>query len=259
MKINFEKYQGAGNDFVIIDQWNAPFDLSLADISLLCNRHFGVGADGLMMLRQHPRFDFEMLYFNSDGAPGSMCGNGGRCISRMAFEKGYTKRESLFLASDGMHEAIILDDDAVKLKMKDTDNIVRMNDDYFLNTGSPHYIRCVEQLDELDVVGEGRKVRNSTEFRPDGTNVNFIMPYKDGFYVRTYERGVEDETLSCGTGVTAVALSVIGQRGDHGNHQVKIYTQGGELSVYFNFTGEGFNNVWLEGPAKKVFEGVIVL
>lgn len=257
MKILFEKYEGAGNDFIILDQWHNPFDLPDNVVRHLCDRHFGIGADGLMMLRQHPEVDFEMLYYNSDGALGSMCGNGGRCLSQMAFEKGYVGKECVFSASDGLHHVILLGENVVRLKMKDIKEIKKVNGDLFLDTGSPHYIRNVNELDELDVVNEGRKIRYSTEFRESGTNVNFMMPYKDGFFVRTYERGVEDETLSCGTGVTAAALSTIAQRELSGSHHVKIYSKGGELSVHFDYSSNEFTNVWLEGHARKVFEGAI--
>lgn len=259
MKITFEKYEGAGNDFILIDQWDHRYELSGEVVNLLCDRHFGIGGDGLMLLRRHPEFDFEMVYYNADGAPGSMCGNGGRCIARMAFTKGYTRQSARFIASDGPHIAKIMDEWKVQLQMMDTTGVQRFGDDLFLDTGSPHYIRQVKQVSETDVVGEGRSIRYNDTFRANGTNVNFMMPFEDGYFVRTYERGVEDETLSCGTGVTAAALAAAWQQQLTGAQSVKIHTRGGLLAVHFNARGDVFTDIWLEGPAKKVFEGVITI
>ncbi len=259
MKLLFDKYQGAGNDFIIVDGWSKVPELSHTQIRELCDRHFGIGADGLMVIRKHLGFDFEMLYYNSDGALGSMCGNGGRCIVKYAITKEYVGSSVRFLASDGMHQAKLLPDGYIGLEMGDVDEIKRYNQDLFLNTGSPHYIRMVDNVSDTDVVKEGRAIRYSDEFGRRGTNVNFVMPYSDGFYVRTYERGVEDETLSCGTGVTAVALSTVWQEPRIGDHQIKIYTKGGELQVRFYYDGVKFSNIWLEGPAELVYKGEIDL
>lgn len=257
MELSFEKYHGAGNDFVIIDGWEHSPGLSHSQIRLLCDRHFGIGADGLMIIRKHPDYDFEMLYYNADGAPGSMCGNGGRCIVKYAISKLYAGHSVRFLASDGLHLAKVLPDDYIGLEMVDVHEIKNYEKDLFLNTGSPHYIRLVENVSETDVVQEGRLIRYNEEFKKQGTNVNFVMPFSDGFFVRTYERGVENETLSCGTGVTAVALASAWKNKLQGNQQVKIYTKGGELQVRFNYDGDHFSNIWLEGPAEFVFKGVM--
>ena len=259
MKLLFDKYQGAGNDFIIVDGWYHVPELSHTHIRELCDRHFGIGADGLMVIRKHPEFDFEMLYYNSDGAPGSMCGNGGRCIVKFAITREYVGSSVRFLASDGMHRAKLLPDGYIGLEMGDVEEVKRFNHDLFLNTGSPHYIRMVDNVSDTDVVKDGRAIRYGDEFGKKGTNVNFVMPYSDGFYVRTYERGVEDETLSCGTGVTAVALASAWLDRKTGDHQVKIYTKGGEQQVGFSFDGEKFCNIWLEGPAELVFKGEINL
>ena len=257
MKLSFEKYHGAGNDFIMLDGWNHVPEISHQQIRLLCDRHFGIGADGLMILKRHDQFDFEMLYYNADGAPGSMCGNGGRCISRFAMEKKYVGEKIEFLASDGPHTALMLPDNYIGLRMNDVSEVEIKGVDMFIDTGSPHYIRVVENVSELDVFAEGRKVRFNEEYKAQGTNVNFVMPYADGYFVRTYERGVEAETLSCGTGVTAVALSTAYRDNSKGNNNIKIFTTGGELRVRFHFDGTKFEDVWLEGPAERVFQGVI--
>ena len=257
MKLTFEKYHGAGNDFIILDGWNQVPELSHQQIRLLCDRHFGIGADGLMIIKPHTVFAFEMLYYNSDGAPGSMCGNGGRCITRFAMGKKYVGEKAVFLANDGPHEAVLLPDHYIGLQMKNVDCVINKGADLFIDTGSPHYIRKVDNVSELDVCSEGRKIRFNEEYKSHGTNVNFVMPFADGFFVRTYERGVEAETLSCGTGVTAVALSTAYIEKSTGNNNIKIFTRGGELRVRFHFDGTKFNDIWLEGPAEFVFQGVI--
>jgi diaminopimelate epimerase len=258
MIVSFAKYQGAGNDFVIIDNRQHIFDRTKsALIAGLCDRKFGIGADGLMLLENKSGYDFEMVYFNSDGKPSSMCGNGGRCIVSFSTQVGITTSHARFLAVDGAHEAFITEH-VVKLKMNDVSDIEQCGTDYFLNTGSPHYVKMVEGLDKFDVSGEGRRIRNSERFLPGGTNVNFIEPTSDALFVRTYERGVEAETLSCGTGVTASALVAAfkGWCGMQGFCEVK--TLGGNLKVYFARTGKSsFSDVWLEGPAMKVYEGTI--
>lgn len=257
MKLNFLKYQGTGNDFVMVDAWTEPVDLSTEQIRFLCDRRFGIGADGLMIIRRHPELDFEMVYYNADGAPGSMCGNGGRCIVRYAFDKGYVSKETRFMASDGPHEAIVLDQLSVSLKMAEVQGVEERGADMFLNTGSPHYIRFAEQADLLNVVEEGRQIRYNDEFREKGTNVNFVERRGTELYVRTYERGVEAETLSCGTGVTAAALALAYLNKVEGSSSTGIITPGGKLKIKYSYKDNRFTDIWLEGPATFVYQGTI--
>ncbi|CAN5118928.1 diaminopimelate epimerase [soil metagenome] len=260
MKRQFYKYQGTGNDFILLDDRNNSFDITdVKRIKLLCDRRFGIGADGLMLLRNKEGFDFEMVYFNSDGKPSSMCGNGGRCISRFAKDIGaITKNEIRFLAIDGPHEAII-GNETVKLKMNDVGEIENGEDYYFMNTGSPHYVKFTEHVAETDIVTEGKKIRYNERFNFTGTNVNFVEKELDGIFVRTYERGVEDETLSCGTGVTACALASALKGISTSSEKCEVFTRGGNLSVHFKKDGNRFSNIWLEGPAEFVFNGEIEL
>jgi len=260
VRIPFVKYQGAGNDFVIFDAWKEAVELSGATIAMLCDRHFGIGADGLMLIRKMNGFDFEMVYYNSDGKTGSMCGNGGRCLVDFAVVSGLVKGPDIrFLASDGPHEAVVLGPGSIRLRMIDVDEIALVDDGYLINTGSPHFIRCVDELHGIDVTAEGRKTRFSERFKDEGVNVNF-MAWKDGLlHVRTYERGVEAETLSCGTGVTASALLAHRLGITDGRTTCGVSTQGGLLNVSFDLVGDGFRNVWLEGPATFVFKGEIEL
>lgn len=256
MSLKFFKYQGTGNDFVIIDNRNNSISFSQEEVALICNRRFGVGADGLILLQNHKELDFEMIYFNSDGKTSSMCGNGGRCIVAFAKKTGIIQEYTEFMAIDGPHHAKI-EKDQVSLKMNDVEQVdCRREGDFFLNTGSPHYVRYVNDLNSFDVYQEGKKVRNSEEFRKEGTNVNFVEKVNDALFVRTYERGVEDETFSCGTGVTAAGL--VAAFSETGKNNFKIKTLGGELNVSFKGSAqEGFTDIWLTGPAKFVFEGSI--
>lgn len=260
MKRTFYKYEGTGNDFILFDDRENSFDTSNVKlIAHLCDRRFGIGADGLMLLRNKEGYDFEMVYFNSDGNPSSMCGNGGRCISRFAMDIGAVKKNEVkFLAVDGDHIAII-NKETVKLKMTDVNEIESGNDFYYMSTGSPHYIQFANEVAQLDVFTEGKKIRNSERFAKAGTNVNFVMPEKDGIFVRTYERGVEDETLSCGTGVTASALAASIKGIASSAEKCLVKTRGGNLTVHFKRDGNRFSDVWLEGPATFVFKGEIEL
>lgn len=204
--MQFYKYQGTGNDFIIIDNRDLKFNRSDNGlVAKLCHRRFGIGADGLMLLQNKTGYDFEMVYYNADGNQSSMCGNGGRCIVEFARTLGLVKEKTLFYAIDGEHEAVVKPN-FVTLKMKDVNDVETNSDFYFLNTGSPHYVAFVNDLTNYDVVHEGKKIRYNNRFKADGTNVNFIEKIGGGLFVRTYERGVEDETYSCGTGVTAAAL-----------------------------------------------------
>ncbi|WP_439506402.1 diaminopimelate epimerase [Sediminibacterium sp.] len=259
MELAFYKYEGTGNDFILIDNRNGDIKLSQDEIAHLCNRRFGIGADGLMLLNLQAGYDFEMKYYNSDGAAGSMCGNGGRCLTQFAFDCGIQQSRYHFIASDGPHEAIIEKKGWVKLKMKDVDSIRKEQNASILNTGSPHYILPVSQLNQLDVFTEGKKIRYSDAFKIEGINVNFVEQLADNqLQVRTYERGVEDETYSCGTGVTAAALS--NPLATLGKNTTQIITKGGNLSVEFEKIDEqNFKKIWLCGPAKFVFKGTIVI
>lgn len=258
MKRTFFKYQGTGNDFILFDDREHSFnEKDEALISRLCDRRFGIGADGLMLLRNEPGYDFRMVYFNSDGRPSSMCGNGGRCLSRFAVDISATaKNEVHFLAVDGPHEAII-GPSTVKLKMNDVNEIENGNGFFFLNTGSPHYVTFSDNVPQTDVFEEGRSIRYNERFRKEGTNVNFVGAEKGGIFVRTYERGVEDETLSCGTGVTASAIAAAVKGIATSAEKCNVHTPGGKLTVHFHREGNRFTDIWLEGPATFVFKGEI--
>lgn len=255
--IQFYKYQGTGNDFVMIDNRHKVFDKNnLNAVRRLCDRKFGIGADGLILIEEHETADFDVIYYNADGTQ-SLCGNGSRCAMEFARFLGIVGENATFMAIDGLHEAHVLNG-LVYLRMHNVNQVERFEDDMFIHTGSPHYIRFVEELASLDVVNEGRKIRNSDVYKTEGTNVNFVEPTDDNrLYVRTYERGVENETLSCGTGVTAVALA-----SSYQGYQspVKLITPGGSLQVAFKRQGQdSFSDIYLAGPAQQVFEGTIKL
>ncbi len=254
MQLDCFKYQGTGNDFVLIDNREKNISLTTAQIKWLCDRRFGIGADGLMLLELEPGIDFKMVYFNSDGNESSMCGNGGRCITAFAKRLGIVSDTAKFLAIDGIHEAKI-NNEIVSLKMNDVREVEVGEDFFYLNTGSPHYVKFVNDIENVNVFEEGKKIRYSNRFAVEGTNVNFIEKKDNELFVRTYERGVEDETLSCGTGVTAAALIAAfkGQSTDKNNCAIK--TLGGNLNVKFDKVLENtFYNIWLEGPATFVFK-----
>lgn len=259
MKLHFFKYQGTGNDFIIADNRQKEYSsLTAGQIHQLCDRRFGIGADGVMLLNEKPGFDFEMKYYNADGKEGSMCGNGGRCMVKFAWQLGIHREVFKFLASDGSHEAEIDTDGIVSLKMKDVKNIRRFHNDFILDTGSPHYIKMVSNVMQLDVYKKGSEIRHSKEFEEDGINVNFVeqLSSPDKIIVRTFERGVEDETFSCGTGVTAAAL--VCYHNENGFNDVEVKTLGGLLSVEFDRIDDNrYENIWLCGPAEKVFEGTV--
>jgi diaminopimelate epimerase len=259
MLIKFHKYQGTGNDFIILDNRNHDYDHITNDqVRRLCARRLGIGADGLMLLNEKKGYDFEMKYYNADGAESSMCGNGGRCIVKFVYNLGIHKNEYRFLAVDGEHLAEIDTDGTVSLKMIDVSNIKKLRGgDFVLNTGSPHYIKPVSDVMNLDVYKKGRDIRYSKEFETEGINVNFVEQAEDDkIIVRTYERGVEDETYSCGTGVTAAAL--IFYHNETGFNDVEVKTLGGTLTVEFDrHDDDHYTNIWLCGPAEKTFEGVV--
>lgn len=258
MDIQFSKYQGTGNDFVIIDNRDGSVQLSNTQIAFLCDRRFGVGGDGLMLLGSATGYDFSMAYYNADGTEGTMCGNGGRCLVQFAHDHGIVQEKYLFIAIDGPHEAVIHQNGWIHLKMTDV-NAVETGDTFFVtNTGSPHYVQLVEGVEQLDVVANGKAIRFNDRFKEAGVNVNFIEFQQDHLFVRTYERGVENETYSCGTGVTAAALTTHLHK--VGEHRIAIQTLGGALAVSFNNLGGGhFNHIWLQGPGTFVYKGQIHL
>lgn len=258
MNIHFYKYQGAGNDFIIADNRDKKIQLSQQQVAFMCDRHFGIGADGLMLLEHTEGYDFKMVYYNSDGNESTMCGNGGRCIAAFAQKLGIVKTEAKFLAIDGGHTAIIDTSGTVHLAMQDVHHIAFKDGFAILNTGSPHYVAWVDDADSTDVFNNGRAIRNRDEFQPKGINVNFVQTEEHGIKVRTYERGVEDETLSCGTGVTASAIA--NAKDATGKFDVPIHTPGGQLRVTFTKEIPGAaTDVVLIGPAVLVFEGDIEL
>jgi diaminopimelate epimerase len=254
--MKFYKYQGTGNDFVVIDDREETFPISQKYIADLCHRRFGIGADGLMLLQNVEGYDFRMVYFNADGTEGSMCGNGGRCLVRFAHDLGLIDDFTLFIATDGEHEAKV-NDEFISLKMIDVNQIERTDKYDFINTGSPHYVEYTTDLKNLDVYAKGKSVRYNEPFvSKGGTNVNFVEVVGDNqLEVRTYERGVEDETYACGTGVTACALSANSRLGFENAIDVKVV--GGNLRIEFDRTDTGYENIFLIGPAVKVFEGNI--
>lgn len=259
MTTEFYKYHGTGNDFIIIDNRQENFTLKPSIIASLCNRHFGIGADGLVLINRSESSSFSMRYFNSDGFEGSLCGNGGRCLVALANYLGICGKDVFFEAVDGMHHATILEHDGmittVKLSMKNVTHLKSAGDCFFLDTGSPHYVLFVDDLKSTDIVKEGRAIRNSNKFRSQGVNVNFAEMTIDGLFVRTYERGVEDETLSCGTGVvaSAIAHSLLSP----GKNEVFVKTLGGILQVSFKRNEKIFSDIWLTGPATFVYKGII--
>lgn len=256
MIVPFTKYQGTGNDFIIID--NRELQYRELDVAALCHRRFGIGADGLMLLQKAEGYDFEMVYYNSDGNLSSMCGNGGRCIAHFAHSLGLGSGNNLhFIAVDGPHKAFVKANQ-VELQMIDVNHWeVRNSHCVVLNTGSPHYIQFIEEnTGDFDLIPFSKNIRYSAEFGKEGINVNVVQQIGDNaLAMRTYERGVEDETYSCGTGVTAAALSFALLNPKTGN--IKISTAGGELEVRFKQADKGFSDVWLCGPAEKVFTGEI--
>ena len=256
MQLKFYKYQGTGNDFVMIDNRQNFFpknDTKL--IESLCDRRFGIGADGLILLENDNSTDFRMVYYNSDGNESSMCGNGGRCLVAFAKSIGVIDNKATFIATDGLHQSSIDSYGIVSLQMKDVDE-VKISDEYvFLNTGSPHHVTLVNDLENYDVKTNGAEIRYSDLYGKAGSNVNFVNQLSDNqFRLRTYERGVEDETLSCGTGATATAIAMNAIRKTNSNN-IYINVEGGKLKVSFEKTDKGYEKVFLVGPATFVFEG----
>lgn len=257
MKINFVKYHGAGNDFVLINGKDIP-ELNSSTIKKICDRHFGIGADGLIVIKDNTTAEYEMLYYNADGNLGSMCGNGARCAAVFALQQKVIENNiANFKASDGSHTAKIFPDGTVKVSMNDVSNWKIASNDFIIDTGSPHYIKYVSGLDEMNVKDEGKKIRYSAEFKTYGINVNFVERKSGQLCMRTYERGVEAETLACGTGTVAVALSSRIKDGipEVGKFEIPIKAVGGDLKVFGEFADGLFKNIYLIGPTQKVFEG----
>ena len=258
MLLRFYKFQANGNDFVLVDDRAGTFPQDNELVARLCHRQFGIGADGLMLLQKSDSHDFTMLYFNANGKPAEMCGNGGRSIAALAYMKGIAGKNMRFAAPDGLHEAKVeggMPDNKVfdiSLKMQDVRDVEAFPEGWFLNTGVPHLVVFVPAAEDVDVEKEGRRLRYDVRFAPDGTNVNFVGLQPGRLFVRTYERGVEAETLSCGTGVTASALAAFLKTGGHFPY---LHTRGGDFQVHFQKAKNGFEHVWLRGPAQCVFEG----
>ena len=257
--MKFYKYQGTGNDFVMIDNRNQSFLKSnIALIKKLCDRRFGIGADGLILLESESDVNFKMIYFNSDGNQSTMCGNGGRCLVAFAKRLQIISTEATFNAVDGLHYAKILENGDVSLQMKDVLDVKIESDYAFLNTGSPHHVILVDDLQNVNVKQIGSQIRYSDLYKQEGSNINFVNQIDSNhFALRTYERGVEDETLSCGTGATATAIAMFKQNKTKST-SIDVDVQGGKLKVNFDENDGIFSNVFLEGPAEFVFEGTIV-
>lgn len=256
MMLNFWKLHGAGNDFVVLDAWNDIPVLSSSFIAWMCDRHLGIGADGLICIQPDAKADFRMVYYNADGFEGSMCGNGGRTAAAFAFMRLHAGQQGSFMAYDGLHHYIIHNQQDglfdVEITMKDVREYKLFDDHLEVNTGSPHYVMFTDNLAELDVVSKGREIRQAPAFGPKGINVNFVETKPDQTFVRTYERGVEDETLSCGTGVTAVGIALALKSGQT---EHTIHARGGTLYISLMNNAEGFTNIRLRGPVQWVFEG----
>tara|TARA_A100001011_G_scaffold400878_1_gene520463 strand:+ start:17042 stop:17827 length:786 start_codon:yes stop_codon:yes gene_type:complete len=259
MKVTFDKYQGAGNDFIIIDNRDKKYSsLKTLQLKSLCDRYMGIGANGIIFIQSASDADFEMHYFNSDGNPSTLCGNGGRCAVAFANRHQIIKSEAQFRAIDGLHEAKIVSNENVLLKMNNVKELINHEDGILVDTGSPHYIELVENISILNIKKEGAEIRYSVPFLPNGVNVNFLEKKSNShFSIRTYERGVEDETLACGTGAVAGALAMHHLGKTKGLTKIKLEAIGGTLIVDFAFSEMGYENIQLEGPATFTYSGHI--
>jgi len=258
MQIEFYKYQGTGNDFVMIDNRSNTFPKeNIQLIAHLCDRRFGIGGDGLILLENDPAADFKMVYYNSDGNQSTMCGNGGRCLVAFAQKLNVIKNDATFNAIDGLHHASVAQNGIVSLQMIDVLEIKETPDYSFLNTGSPHHVQLVEDLEHYNVKENGAAIRYGDLYGKAGSNINFVSKIDDTtFSLRTYERGVEDETLACGTGATAVAIAM-NATGVTDATTIDLNVEGGKLAVSFDKKDNAYINVFLIGPAKFVFKGVM--
>ncbi|KVV15616.1 diaminopimelate epimerase [Flavobacterium sp. TAB 87] len=260
MQIDFYKYQGTGNDFVMIDNRADFFPKdNVKVIERLCDRRFGIGADGLILLEKDANTDFKMVYYNADGNESSMCGNGGRCLVAFAKKLGIIASKTIFIATDGLHHASVGDDNLVALQMIDVETITAFDTHTFLNTGSPHHVELVDDLETYKVKENGARLRYSELYGEKGSNINFVKKIDDTtFSLRTYERGVEDETLACGTGATAVAIAM-NATGQTNETNLNLNVEGGKLQVNFEKRDHLYTNIFLKGPAEFVFKGTIVI
>ena len=254
MNLTFSKYQGAGNDFVMVDNRDGNYSLSKDQIERLCDRRFGIGADGLILLENDIVADFQMTYYNSDGIDGSMCGNGGRCVVAFAKQLDIIKDHCNFVAYDGLHKAKCLEGGLVSLEMIDVHSVEKFNNAWKLDTGSPHLVFFKDSINEINVKELGSAIRNSNDFLEKGINVNFVQCKENHLFLRTYERGVEDETLSCGTGATASAIAAY-EAGIVNTETIKVNVLGGLLEVSFSKQQNRYTNIYLVGEAKFVFNG----
>lgn len=254
MKTSFNKYHGTGNDFIMIDNRSLEFDAKdQVLIEKMCSRRFGIGADGLILLENDEKLDFKMVYFNADGNESTMCGNGGRCIVAFAKRLNIIDKNAEFMAIDGYHKATINENFEVNLQMKNVEDIELLNQDFVLDTGSPHYVKIVDAFEE-EFVNQARAIRNSDRFVKQGINVNFIKQLSENeLEIRTFERGVEDETYACGTGCVASALSIMHK--NQKTQEISLITKGGNIKVNADFKNGVYSNVWLWGPTAFVYSG----
>jgi len=252
--MKFFKYQATGNDFIIIDNTHKNIKLSEEDVKILCDRKFGVGADGLILLELESGFDYSMLYYNSDGKKSSFCGNGSRCLAHLAHKKKIFKKHASFLANGNRYQANV-NNDVVSIKMQNiSDIIVNQDDSVLMDSGSPHIVFFRNSVQNLDIGHLGKNIRNSVDYKEKGINVNFVEVHNQSLYVRTYERGVEKETLSCGTGVVASAIASH-KKGFVNIDSIKIKTNGGVMNVSFNYSNQTYKDIFLSGTASLVFQG----
>ena len=256
MQLKDSKYHGTGNDFIMVYNHNDSYCFSQSDVKKMCNRRYGIGADGLIIIKKALDADFKMTYYNSDGLVGSMCGNGARCAVSFAKELELIKNQCEFLAYDGMHKGIILRNDLVSIEMVDVSLIEVQNNIWKIDTGSPHLICFRDFVSEIDVKHEGASIRNSSNYIEDGINVNFVQVKNNELFIRTYERGVEDETLSCGTGAIASAIAAY-ESGLLNSDRIKVNVLGGQLEVLFTKDGSKYSNIHLIGSTKFVFNGEV--
>ena len=257
MILKFDKYQGAGNDFIILNNFDGLFSkLSEHQFREMCDRHNGIGADGIILLKPANNADFEMEYYNSDGKLSSLCGNGARCAVLYAYKNKIIGEKTKFRAIDGIHEAWLTSSEKVKIQINEIKKILKHEESFIINTGSPHYVKIMDNISDLNVKKKGSEIRYSKDFIPEGINVNFLQKINNSnFLIRTYERGVEDETLACGTGAVAAAIVMRNIGETSGNTNLEIETLGGTLIVNFDFQNSVYKNIFLEGPARYVFSG----